>query len=163
MTITKEEYLKLIEEVYKESDCFDEQPKIDDIVWMPSESPIKRKIPIRYGSIDATNLKRDDIKKAILNRQQITVGNFLIFIKNEENNLLDICIYETKYKTNTGRPCKMQCKINFLKDSRFEKRPWIHHFIKNNYNLKSASDITKETLEEIIRWLQAITKLPAFI
>jgi len=167
--VTKEEYLRLIEEaIHQEEDYLED---IDCKAWIPAEPAIKKKIPERFGSIDATKLKREAIKKVIAHCPCITVSKFLIMLSTCEGNndissiddankqlYYSIRIFETKYHTPSGRPCNMQYKVYLSKDIRFENRPWLKFFLGS-----TALKVPEETLLDIIRWLQAITKLSSFL
>jgi hypothetical protein len=164
--ITKEEYLRLIEEAYRQDQDPSDNP-IDCNAWIPAESPLKKKLPTLIGKIDATHLKKDTLKKAIEKCQQITVGEFMIHLTGTDTDeqtkfhTYNFYIYETKHQTASGRPCNIQSKVDVLKDDRFEKRPWLNYF--NRYGTRIAQKVPENILIDIVRWLQAITKLPAFL
>lgn len=161
--ITKEEYLRLIQEAYSQDDEY-----LDDYIemkaWIPSEMDpvLKKKIEKKTlnGNIDATNLKRAAIEKIIYTYQNITVGNFMIIAAhNTSINTFKLTIYEKIFKTASGLPCNMQNKININKDNRFDGKAW-----KKEFNSAwGAKSISPTDYVDIIKWLQAITKLTCFL
>ena len=71
---------------------------------------------------------------------------------------MDIKLSEEKTKTPSGNPCKMNYPVLMDKDLRFSNRKWSSLF----YN-GIANNISIDLVVDIIRWLQVITKLPAFL
>ena len=103
--VTKSEYLQLIQEAYN-SDNIEDTYDVSCIAWTSSE-PIKKKPPTLIEHTNATNIKGSAIAKIVKTCKQITVGKFLVLIKSrtvdlDGYNLLDITVYETRYKTTTG-------------------------------------------------------------
>ena len=160
--ISKEEYWKLIEQVLKEQDDSDMDDFVDCNAWIPSE-PVKKPLLERFGSIDATKLKRDAAKQALQKYQILNIGQFVLTIKLPEDKTdkekYIVCLYETKNITPLGRPCNMQYKVNLFKDTRFENRSWLTYFKKHG----ASNPIPEAVVLDIVRWIQAIIKLPAFI
>lgn len=161
--MTKEEYLKLIQEAYSQDDEY-----LDDYIevkaWIPSEMDpaLKKKIDkkVMGGNIDATNLKKTAIKKIIYTHQQITVGKFMIIAAhNTSIDTFKLTVYERVYKTASGLPCNMQNKVNINKDNRFNGRSWAKEF-NSTWGAKS---ISPTDYVDIVKWLQAITKLTCFL
>jgi hypothetical protein len=171
-SFTRKDYLSLIqkfaEEQYDTPD--EEEPKLEDY-WMPAESPLKKKIqePTNAGAADVTKVKKDQVMDCLKKFRNIKVGNFLIKITKYHNDesgdftkgMVDLYIYEEKNKTASGQPAKMHNKINLSKDDRFENRPWLSH--SNKYNPEFLSKVPMLTVVEIVRWLQGITRLTAFL
>ena len=163
--VTKSEYLQLIQEAYN-SDNVEDTYDVNCIAWTPSE-PIKKKPPTLIEHTNATSIKGSAIAKIVKTSKQITVGKFLVFVKSrtidlDGYNLLDITVYETRFKTNTGLPCNLQLKVNIVKDNRFQGRPWQKYFAKG-FSGDFGKNIPENVAVDIVRWLQAITKLPAFL
>ena len=160
----KEEYLKFIMDIYNEIND-DMEEVLGDVCWTYSEPPEKTKIINKLEHIDATNLKINDIKSKINKYNQISIGNFLIHIKQHEYceinklNLYSFYIYENIFTLPSGRSCNVLTKIDTLKDIRFKARPWLTYFKRD----RMAYQVPENTLIDIIRWLQAICKLLAFI
>ena len=161
--MTKQEWFKLIQELYAIENGAEIEASIDCNSWIPVDPPAKELIKPPIGSVDALNLKRDAIEKAIITCQQVSVGNFLLLIKDkQENNKsfdYNVILYETIYKTANNIPCNIKTKTNIAKDSRFEGRPWRNLF--NQFG--SKANIPGKTLVDVIKYLQAIEKMPAFL
>lgn len=163
--ISKEEYWKLIEQVIKEQEDSDMEDFVDCNAWIPAEPAHKKSPPERYGSIDATKLKKEGVQQAIQKYQILNIGRFVLTIKladkikQEDKQEYLVSLYETKYVTPLGRPCNIQYRVALYKDTRFENRPWLKYF--RTYGGSTA--IPEATVLDIVRWLQAIIKLPAFL
>lgn len=178
MNISKEEYLQLIEQYANEqyggeqdlSDTYD----ISEDAWMPAESPNKENMlralnSNRSGSADLTNVRKDKIQEALYKCTNIKVDSFLVRIERYSgepdkfgkgvNLTMDISIWEERYKTPSGNPCRLTCRMNLHKDDRFENRPWLHQFSQAG----TACDIPVETVVDIIKWMQAIKRMSAFL
>ncbi len=172
-SLTDKEYmelcLKLVDEQY--DDALDEYD-IENMEWIPSEPEIKKHIPRpdTYGMIDLTNVLSTKIKEEILKCANIRVGNFKMTIArfngvpSQEGSKLcaDFGIKEVRTKTPSGVPCGpggMEYPADVLKDSRFKGRPWLKYFKDGSY----AHNVPIDTVVEIIRWLQALKKLTAFL
>lgn len=167
--LTKEEYLKLVEKFFNEQ--YDEVPFIESLpndAWIYADPPAKdkMKLPGHDGITDLTNVKKDKIAEILHTCRNIKIGNFLVKItkyhgepdyEGGANFGLDICIYEEKVKSNP--PSKIQYKVDVHKDTRFSGRVWIEHF--NSF--KIGANIPLETVVEIVRWLQAIKRMSAFL
>jgi len=78
---------------------------------------------------------------------------------NDINNstIYTIIVYEHKTKTLTGIPCNIQVKVDLSKDIRFANKDWIKCF--NRF----AGKLSEKEFVELLKWMQAITKLSAFI
>ena len=171
--ISKEDYLKLLEELSKEQDNpYDiETYPIPEDAWIPAESSAKEKMkpPNNTGTVDLINYKKDKIQDALYKFTNIRVGKYLIRIHNYNgypdkkgkgaNLSLDIEVWETAYTTPSGAPCKMDYNKNFHKDNRFRGKPWLHYFTVGGW----ACDIPVETVVDVIKWLQTVQKLSAFL
>jgi hypothetical protein len=170
MNITKEDYLKLLEEMSNNEEDLDNSPPIEDESWIWADPPVKDKIKISnyHGVIDATKFKKEEIQDALYKCMNIQIGNFLLKIDkyhgfpdthgNGSNLTLDIQTWEKKYRTPSGNPCNMDFRVDLSKDDRFANRPWI-----NLFNGCYGSKVPVETVVEIVRWLQAIKRMTAFL
>jgi hypothetical protein len=172
-SLTDKEYmelcLKLVEEQY--DDAIDDYD-IDKMEWIPSEPEIKKNIPKpdTWATIDLTNVLSTKIKEEILKCTNIRVGSFKVRIAryngvpSQEGSKLcaDLEIKEIRTKTPSGAPCGpsgVEYSADVLKDSRFKGRPWLKYFKDGSY----AHNVPIDTVVEIIRWLQALKKLTAFL
>lgn len=66
---------------------------------------------------------------------------------------------ERRFRTPSGNPCNMDYRINLHKDNRFTNRPWLNEFGPQG----EADDVPIETVVDIIRWLQALKRMNAFL
>lgn len=167
-SFTNEEYLalcqKLLEEQYDEA--LDDY-NIADMEWIPSESEVKKKRDRANtnGVIDLSEMKSNLIKPQLFKCTNLKVGFFKLRIRhcNEEESddkaLFTIEVWEERHKTPNGMPCKIDFPMVFAKDSRFKDRPWLKHFQGGS----SAYRLPIDTLVEIIRWMQVVKKLSAFL
>lgn len=171
--LSKEDYLRLLEELSKEDDLDSETPSgIDvlDVSWMPSESSAKAKMlkSLNFnGTIDATHLKKEQIKEAIAKSKNLQVAHFSIKIRGfyvsdkQNNSFMHLDIYERRTKTATGQPCNMDYKLDVFGDKRFAGRPWLQLF--NNNRAGTATNVPIDTVVDIVKWLQALKKLAVFL
>lgn len=162
---TKQEYLELCQRLLDEQySSDDESDDTSAIAWIPAESEIKNKMTAvrnAQGFIDLTKMKKEKIKEAIQKCDNFRVHDFTIRINhyNDKSDSFSITLYEDKTKTPSGNPCKMTYPVLIEKDSRFNGRSWITYFKGSKY----GGNIPTDTLIEIIRFLQIIKKLSAFI
>jgi hypothetical protein len=166
--ISKEDYLRLLQEVANaESNDLDDQDIPED-AWIPAESGIKEKMAAStyMGSADITKLKRAEIGAALLKYHHVKVGGFTIQIDkcrngNNATTHLNLDIWEKQYKTPTGNPCNMDYRVDFDRDNRFTTCSWLPLFTTNKSG--SGTNILIATAVDIIRWLQAIQRISAFM
>ncbi len=172
--ITKEEYLKLIQKAYHQDDELDDG---EELFWIPAKPEIKKKLQNLIkpnGDINATKMKKAEFSKLINKHNRITIGNFMVHIKSivnptgidnvvedaveiTEETKYNIVLYEVKKTTPSGMPCNIQVKLNIAKDNRFDDRQWAKGFTQ------LGGSVSDKTLIELLKWMQAITKLPAFL
>lgn len=161
------DYLELLKDLTDQqyNDTIDD---IEDMEWIPAESPAKNKIinSQNQAIIDLTNIKSNLIKDEILKYTNFKIGSFRTRIRRylqqpSQNGAImsiDLEIWEHQTKTPSGNPCNMDFPINMLQDNRFDKRPWLKYFVKN-----VAYSVPIDDAIEIIRWLQGIHRLTAFL
>lgn len=163
------------EEQYGSEDSDHVEPAVEESSWIPSVDPRKEQMLERlkrstlYGRIDVTKLRKDQIQDALYKCVNLEVGEFTLHINeyhgyplpNKKGNELtmDITMFSKQYKTATGAPCNMDLKFDPHKDNRFEKRPWVHMFD----NKGRAFEVPAETVVDIVRWLQALRRMNAFL
>jgi len=171
--ITKEEYLKLIHDAYNQ---YDEEAE-EEYAWISADPEIKNKLKNLIkpsGNINATKMKKAEFPQIINKYSQITIGNFTVHIKSivnptgidnivegakeiTEETKYNLVLYEVRKTTPSGMPCNIQVKLNIAKDNRFDGRQWAKGFTQ------LGGSVSGKTLVEILKWMQAITKLPAFL
>lgn len=165
-TLTDNEYLDLIQKL---SDCqYDEEYDDIDMNYevYEAKSAVKKFIPNTNGFINLTEIASDKIKDAIFKYANLQIGDFKICITKYNGEpgqegatiTTNIEIFETRYKTPAGYQCKIDYPVVFEKDKRFTTKSWIKYF-----NTNFGDNIPIDTVVDIIRWLQAITKYPAFL
>lgn len=170
LSFNSKEYFKLIQQLLDQQ-YHDEETSSEDIndsAWIPSEPEAKQKLLLKEGSnLDLTTTKKDKIKDLIIDHKKssytssIKVGDFLIKINTFDQAQIEkfnVCIYEEKHRTQTGQPCKMLYKVDVLKDARFSQCSWT-----SDFTTWKNGKITVDVMIDIVRWLQAIRKLTAFI
>lgn len=153
---TKEEYIQLLEELVKQQYNLEEAETPEEIVWMPSEPEVKKEL--NPGLVDLSSTKKDKLKELILNNRNFTIGPFKVRVNrtpltNSQDFLFSISVYEENKDKRTMH------KVDILADSRFENREWKKYFS----TFKSGNGIPEDVLVDIIKWLQAIHKLAAFL
>lgn len=181
-SLSKEEYLKIIQSLQEDSSETDMYDDILDSNWMPAVSPAKERMERAknrahsYANIDVTNFKKDKIQEALYNFCNIKISEFLLRIETyhgrpEFNKMymksnspavslsMDISLWQEVYRTPSGAPCKMIYTLNLFKDKRFTGRPWLALFDASG----KADNVPVETVVEIVRWFQNIKKLSAFM
>lgn len=167
MNISKEDYLKLLQDLANEQYDSEDKPEvIPDDTWIPADPPAKERMKnISFsGVVDATNLRKDQVKSALARASNIKVGAFLIRINDYcgkdplQKGILSFEIYERRTRTPTGNPCNMDYPADLSADDRFHGRPWLSYF-----SGASARDVPIDTIIDIVRWMQAVKKLSAFL
>lgn len=167
-SLTDQEYLALIQQlVDQQYDEAIDDYNIDKMEWIPAESEIKKKLESlnRSGMIDLTTVKSSLLKEEIKKCANLKIGSFKVTLTHIHPNPTkgdvgyDLKIRETKTKTPSGQPCNVEYSADILKDSRFKGRPWLKYFKDGSY----ASNVPIDTIVEIVRWMQAIKKLTAFL
>lgn len=172
-SINKQEYLILIKELLEQQYNNSEDTEYEeDSHWIPSESPLKDKLSISVlnGTMDLTKAKKERIVSAIKNASSFTVDHFLVKISRnlfDSNNnavlndhTLNIEIFEERFKTPSGNPCRITYRVDIGKDSRFTQCKWASQFGSRG---NSARNITNDTFIEIIRLMQALKRLTVFL
>lgn len=161
-SFTDKEYFDLCQTLINSQYDTEEDDNSVEMEWIPSE-PIKKSIPLVNNHIacDLTNIKSDKLKEEILKFRNFKIGTFKIRIYNQndgDNAKIRLTAWEERYKTLSGHPCNIDYALNFSKDSRFEKAPWL-----NKFNSNSASCLSINDTIEIIRWLQIAHRMVAFL
>lgn len=166
-SFTDEEYLRLLQKLVDDQydDAIDDYD-IQEMEWIPSEpefEPVKKKKEVnRNGSVDLTDTKAKFIEREVLRCSNIKVGDFKIIISefNEDADPLscNLKIVVHQSKTMNGFPCNMDNDLNVRQDNRFSGRPWLELFQYNR-----ADNVPIDTVVEIVRWLQAIKRMAAFL
>lgn len=169
-SLTDSEYLELLSKLVDEQyeDALDEYD-IQKMEWMPSEPEVKQKIhqASTSGMIDLTNVLSSKIKEEILKCTNLKCGVFKIRVSRYNGvpsqqgakMCLDLEVKEERTQTPSGHPCRVDYPMNFHKDTRFKNRPWLKYFNEKGY----ASNVPIEIVVEIVRWMQAVKKLSAFL
>lgn len=160
--LTKEEYLRLINETYKDSIYQDELNELnDDLKDLETEndlSDLKRQMNIE--AIDASKLSKKDIKNNILKCNNFKIGKYIIKVMkynylNKEISTLDISLWEQAnkmvYRVDPHHLDGMeQCSaLKYFNDSGVSKN-------------HTAREIPVDDLVYFIKYLQAINNLAAF-
>jgi hypothetical protein len=167
-SLTNQEYLDLVQKLVDQQ--YDDAEDQNDVVmeWIPSESEAKKKMvqANTNGVIDLTNVKSGKIKESLFKCTNLQVGSFKIRITRYNGAPsqdgtridMDLEVYEAKTKTPSGHPCKVDYPVDFYKDNRFANKSWIKYFRRY-----CGDNVPADTVVEIIRWFQAVTKLNAFL
>jgi hypothetical protein len=168
-SLSDQEYLELLQKlVDQQYDNAIDDYDVQKMEWVPAEPEIIEKIKVNhYGMIDLTNVKSSKIKEEIMKCANLKIGTFKIRITkyngvpSQQGSQLcaDIEVLEERTKTPSGQPCRMDYRIDFHKDNRFTGRPWLKYFSSGGY----ADNIPIDTVVDVVRWMQAIKKLIAFL
>jgi hypothetical protein len=168
--LNKTDYLKLIQEYTDQQygDALDDY-NIAEMEWIPAEPEIKQKLtqPINNATVDLLNVPSDKIKEEMVKGNYLIVGKFKIKVNRYQGTptkdgtqlTMSIKVWEMMTHTPNGHPCKIDFPMHFHKDNRFNTRPWIQHFNADG----EAWAVPVDTMVEIIRWMQAVKKLSAFL
>lgn len=112
---------------------------------------------------DCTEADMKTIKQKVHAVGVIKVGRFNVKIRNycqdKNSTTANVDIYEEKVHRNSFGNNKMPCKVNVMKDMRFENRPWLSYF----KNQLGGTNVPIETVATIVRWCQAVHRLGAFL
>ncbi len=167
-SLTDQEYLELLQKIVDQQydEAIDDYD-IDKMEWVPSESEIKKKIESlnHHGMIDLTNVKSSKIKEEIKKCANLRVGAFKIALTAVHPNPVkgdvgyDLEVREEKTKTPSGMPCRIDYRVDLSKDSRFKGRPWLKYFNSGG----CGDNVPIDTVTDIVRWMQAVKKLSAFL
>ena len=164
-TFTKEEYFELCKKLLEENEelNYNDLENLENSSWIPGESEHKAKIKLSLNDkiVDLSKTKSSEIKEKIKDCVNIRVEDFLIRSRNSNDDFITFYIYEEKKVTPSGNSCKMSYKINLLKDTRFNKCSWISYVMK--YDTNTINNMPKEELVNVVRWLQGICKMKAFM
>lgn len=163
MTLSKEEYIalvaKLVNQQYGErfDDDNDEQGEVSGTPDIPNR-------PNPNTIVDVTNYKRNDIEPALLMSANLRVNNFIIKIyhygsTNDGYQCFGLRLYEEAPFVHLNRPCTKTTKIKPDQDNRFDSRSWTNYFNGRDY----ATEMPLLELMDMIRWLQAVSKMVAFL
>lgn len=171
MTISKEDYIKLLESIVKEQ--YGDNSEDEDIEFVPftEEIEIKERFqpPNPNTFIDLTNLKKDRIIPSIMKFSNLRICKFLIKITDYNTGEIlntgtpkwvSFTLYEEQLKKHIGNVNNMWVQIRPQEDDRFENRPWLSYFYKNSW---TAKDMPLETVMDVVRWIRAIDKMKAFL
>lgn len=169
-SFTDQEYLELIQKlVDNQYDEAIEDYDIEKMEWAPAEAEIKAKIPKlnNRGMIDLTNVKSSKLKEEILKCGNLRIGSFKVVLTHYHEVpthagaqfCVDLEIREEKLKTPNGQDCRIDYRADLLTDSRFKNRPWLKYFTSGS----CGYNIPIDTVVEIVRWMQAIKRLTAFL
>ena len=169
-SFTDQEYLELLQKLVdgQYDDAIDDYD-IEEMEWIPSEPEIvqKKKKEVNHNiSVDLTKVKSANLEREVNRAGNIKVGSFKIIITeyhtefdpNGDKLFCDLKVVVHQSKTMNGFPCNMDTDIDLAKDNRFSGRQWLKYFQYNR-----GDNVPMETVVEIVRWLQIINKLPAFL
>lgn len=170
-TFSKEDYLKMLEEIANQQYSEPKEPAVDvpGDSWIWGESPLKEKLKMAnlHSTTDATNLHRDQIKTAIKKTRNLKVGHWSIKIKGFyhsdklDNDFMHLDIYERRTKTPSGQQCNMDYRADLATDNRFTNCSWISYFSTTSPGL--AQNVPIDTVVNIVKWMQALKKLTVFL
>lgn len=151
------EYNKLIQEFYQSQYSNDDEDNNSPTVWIPDTSGIDLINKINNQQVvDATSYSKEQINKELYNFRNIKIGEFILKITKIDSSKLDISLYEQQSNT---KPANFARRVDPSRDNRFENRSWSNYF----KNLSMGKNIPKEEIYDIIRWLQALHRMSAFL
>lgn len=167
-SLSDQDYIRLLQQLTEQQydDAIDDYD-INKMEWIPAEAEIKKKLESlnHHGMIDLTTVKSSKLKEEIKKCANLRVGTFKIMLTHIHPNPIngdigyDLHIKEECTKTPSGMPCRIDYRADISKDSRFKGRPWLKYFKGEGY----ASNVPIDTVVEIVRWMQVVKKLSAFI
>lgn len=173
-SFTNEDFLRLIEEL-DDIDNYDEDYGSEpEFTWVPADPLYKKKFksPTNGSGSNLTNTKKESIKEALFQGTIFQVGIFTIKItkyssdpddkKTNQDLKVDLSLLQEIKKTPSGAPCKMQNKIHLKNDSRFTNCAWLK-YIQPGFDSSKLKDVPMNEVVDIIRWLQGLTRMSAFI
>ena len=168
------QYLDLCQQLAEEQyDTFDDVVEdVGEMEWIPAEPEAKIKME-RYrdtsgsGMIDLTGVKSSQIKDQLFKGTFFRVGAFKIKItrynavpsKDGSQLTMDVAIWEEKFFTPSGRPCKMDYPLAPDRDERFSAKAWARKYFAGS---SSACNMPIDAVVEVIKWLGAVKKIGAF-
>lgn len=157
-SISQEEFLKLIKSIQLEDTIEEDFPSANSSVWTLS-------------GIDILDCPKNQIQEVLYNNTNLKIGEFIIRIEEYHGkpNLdktppkakltMDIGLWQERYITPSGTPCKMVYKMDLFQDSRFTDLHWITYFNSSG----KAHNIPVDVIIDIIKHLQVIQKLSCFL
>lgn len=168
--LSPQEYLelceKLAEQYYNQDDDYSQT--IPEESWIPAESEAKEKLKRMLnhnGFIDLTNAKQSQIADKVHTSNNFKIGAFLVKVTKYRVDAsgkthLDAIIYEEKLVRNKFfKDTKISVKVDPMKDMRFSSRNWAGYFKVD----KKGMNVPIDEFPEIIRWIQAVQKMKAFL
>lgn len=179
VSLNTQQYLDLIKSLDDDrEDCVEDY----DTSWAPSSSYAKERMEkvkstFQPGkTIDILNIKKDQIKQALYENTTFKIGEFIVYIRqyhgrpaakkpNDKTGFIitddltvDIIINQEKLTTPSGAPCRIECKFDFFRDSRFANKSWLALFTSRG----TAKNVPINTMVEIIRFLQVSQRYTSF-
>lgn len=156
-SFNEEEYIRLLEKLVSEQ--YDEEDYPAVVPQWSGQEILDRKVQrvLANSVIDLTSANKTKIEDSLYQYRNIKVGKFSVKIikystkPDNEDILLSLSIYEDKKN-------QLIVRVNILKDHRFTGRSWQKYF-----NSSNGSEIDIKTTVDIIKWLQAVQKLSAFV
>lgn len=135
-------------------------PEIDYSV--PSEKAID---PMSNAMLD--NVGRERLEKALLSSGNCTIGRFILKIhrdkgavakrRDDKAGCLSVSLYE---KGDDG----LDRRVQMERDYRFREAPFLTYFDKPSHKVQEVGkNVPIEDLVLLLRWLQAINNIGAFI
>jgi len=154
------DYKKLIEEFYHAQYSSCDKLAEEQNIWYPDNRGSEKldelkSLKEKQLIIDATSYSLEEMKNKINSFRNVRIGNFRLQILNINANAMNILIFEEQKKKSAN----ITVKVNPNKDSRFLGRSWVTYF--NQFN--EGKNIPLEEIPNILKWLQIIHRLPAFL
>ena len=141
--------------------------EVIDPIIMEAEKRKERMVNEKYSGRsydDLIDASEEEIKEKIHTTGNIKIGQFLIKIKNYKKDTktttINMAIYEERLNETYFGKNTIAKRVNIVKDLRFETCDWLKYFINP---ITSGINIPIETAAEIVRWLQGVVKLGAFL
>src|SRR5208283_297708 len=169
--MSKEEYLRLLQDyVDRQYDDAIDDYNIEEMEWIPAEPEIEKKTvkANTNGTIDLTDVKSDKIREELFKCTNLRVGKFKIRINRYQGLptpdgsqvAMNLEVWEERSQTPNGHPCKIDFPVVFHKDKRFIGKPWVAKYFNNR---GICHNVPTDVVVEVVRWMQALKKLTAFL
>ena len=115
--------------------------------------------------VDLTNVKKDQIKPLLIGASEIKIDNFIIKVLEKSYDKIDstikvnVCIFHIVNSKFDKKQIGVFRKVRILGDNRFIGCVW-----KDNFdNQSKGKSISIDTMVDIVRHLQSIVRMSAFL
>lgn len=164
-SLSREEYIKLLNAVLKEQQEEDLEVNKEYLEKEPTKKPLRFNYVESQGIIDATTMSRQEIDDAWKNQGNIKVGDFLLKVSTFAGDADNPHVYFNLYDYEKDEKGKViSTKIDVRNDVRFSSVNWLDFCEKpSNFFKVGLIKAPLPVALNVIEWLQKLDRVGAFI